>query len=105
MALKDFKKINIKDFSTNRLQDNVADFLLQVVKNPVLEGLLVEGVSLVFGQKTNLNHGLGRKVRGFIVVYKNNAVEVWAEEVDQTVPKATLVLSTSADATVSLWLF
>jgi len=105
MALKELKKIGIQDYATSRLQENVADFLLQITKNPILDGLLVENVRLVFGSKTSVSHGLGRKVRGFVIVYKNNAVEAWAEEVDQTLPKANLILSTSPDATVSLWLF
>ena len=103
--MKDFKKLNIKDFETSQLQSNVAEFVNQFKDNPKLDGVLIEGVVLSFGSTTTVNHGLGRTVRGFEVVYKNNSVEVWAEDANQALPTKTLVLSTSADATINLWVW
>ena len=103
--MRDFKKINIKDYETNQLQQNVAEFLNQIKSNELLNGRLIEDVVLTFGATTTVNHGLGRKIRGFEIVYKNNSVDVWAEDDDQTYPLRQLVLSTSADATVNLWVF
>ena len=105
MSLKEFKRVNIKDFQVSQLQQNVAEYVHQLRDNPRLSGLLVEGVVLTFGQTTTVNHGLGRKIRGFEIVYKNNSVEVWAEDLNQEYPLRQLVLSTSADATISLWVF
>ncbi len=105
MALKEFKKLNIKDFETSRLQENVSDMFNQLVNNPRLSGILIENVDLVFGQVTTVDHGLGRKIVGFEIVYKNNSVEVWAEDSKQILPLRTLVLDTNADATVNLWVY
>ena len=103
--MRDFKKINIKDYEASQLQNNTADYLSQLTNNPKLDGILIEDITLVFGQTTTVNHNLGRKIRGFEVVYKNNSAEVWAEDANQTLPKSSLVLSTSADATINLWVF
>ena len=103
--MRDFKKINIKDYETSQLQNNTAEFISQLTSNPTLSGLLIEDVSLTFGSTTTVNHGLGRTIRGFVIVYKNNSVEVWADDANQTLPAKQLILSTSADATISLWVF
>ena len=105
MSLKEFKRVNIKDFQVSQLQQNVAEYVHQLRDNPRLSGLLVEDVVLTSGQTTTVNHGLGRKIRGFEVVYTNAQVDVWAIDANQLTPLRTLVLSTSANATISLWVF
>lgn len=105
MSLKDLKKINMKDYESSKLQDNVAEFTQQLINNPKLDGILIENVVLTFGSTTTVNHGLGRKIKGFEVVYKNNSVEVWADDDNQAYPLRQLVLSTSADAMINLWVF
>ena len=105
MSLKEFKKVKLADSALTQLQNNIAGFTSQLTNNPILTGNLITGVVLVFGQTTTVNHGLGRKIQGFQIVYKNNSVEVWAEDVNQTLPISNIVLSTSADATVNLWVF
>ncbi len=97
-----FEKFDNKELSD--LQRNVQEYTAQFNK-PILDGVLIEGIDLVFGQTTTVNHGLGRKVRGFEIAYKNNSVDVWAEDSLQTIPTRTLELSTSADATISLWVY
>jgi len=105
VSLKDFKKINVKDYETSMIQDNVSEYLKQITNNPRINGLLIENIDLVFGQTTTVNHGLGRAIRGFEIVYKNNSVDIWAEDSNQSLPTKTITLSTSADATINLWVY
>ena len=105
MALKALKRINIRDLETNMLQENVAVFLDQIVVNPRLDGILIEDVQLTSGSTTTVNHGLGRKIRGWEIVYKNANADIWAADANQTLPNRQLVLSCSATAKVNLWVF
>jgi hypothetical protein len=105
MALKGFKKINTQDYELSTVQRNTAEFTQQLANNPRLDGLLIEDIALTSGSETTVNHGLGRAIRGFEIVYKNAQVDVWADDAKQIFPNSTLVLDTSATATISLWVF
>lgn len=105
MALTAFRKVHIKDEATSQLQNNVASYFNKITNNPILSGRLIEDVVMVFGTNTEVNHGLGRNIVGFLVVYKNNAVDVWADDTLQVLPAKTLVLTPSADGIISLYVF
>ena len=105
MALRDLKKVKLPDTPSSQFQNNVAEFANQLTNNPISSGRLIEDIELTFGSTTVVSHGLGRAIRGFMITYKNNSVEVWAEDTNQTVPSKTIVLSTSATATISLYVF
>lgn len=102
--VKRLKKIGAKDEELNQVQGNLDEWSKQL-ELPILDGQLIEDVSLTFGSTTAVNHGLSRAIRGWFVVKTNNSVDVWAEDANQTLPIRQLVLSTSADATITLWVF
>jgi len=100
--MKDFKQFNIKDFSTNQLQRNTAEFTQQLTNNPLLDGVLLEGLS-VSTSATDFAHGLGRAPRGYFVVKASAAAAVF--DTTSVTPTTTLKLTSSATATISLWVF
>ena len=100
--MKDFKKHNIKDFDTIQLQSNVADFLLQLTYNPLLDGRLVENVA-VSTTAVAVNHGLGRAIRGYILVKATAGVTLF--DTASVTPTTTVQITASASATVSLYIF
>jgi len=76
---------------------------LDVVSNkPIVSGRLIEGVNLSTSP-TTINHGLGRNVQGYIIVKSTSGVTVYFTPSD--FPKRTLILTASADSTVSVWVF
>jgi len=103
--LRSLKKMNTSNPELNKVQDNIAEVITNLTSNPILSGVLVENIVLTFGSTTTVNHGLGRKVRGWIITAKNNAVDVYALDANQVYPTKQLILSTSATATISLWVF
>lgn len=104
--LKAFRRVNLgKDPALTQLQDNISAALQPLVKNPLLDGLLIDDITLTSGSTTVVNHGLGRKVRGYIVVKSNANVTVYIVEANQVAPEAQLVLSTTVTATISLYVF
>lgn len=75
-----------------------------VVSNPIVGGNLLQGVALTTGVNT-INHGLGDKLQGYIVVMKNANITIYDSQSTNPRPQLTLVLNASGPATVSLYVF
>ena len=104
MSLKDFKKVKLDTNALTQLQNNVAGFTSQLVNNPILSGKLLTDIEVINGV-TSISHGLGRAPQGYFVVRSTAQVSVWDVAANQTTPKATLELSASATATISIYIF
>lgn len=75
-----------------------------VLANPMINGYLIPGVVLKLGVN-HVNHGLGRKLQGYIIV-RNNAAETFYDSQDENqYPDLTLALNASGPATVTLYVF
>jgi hypothetical protein len=102
--VKRLKKIGAKDEELNQVQGNLDEWTKQL-ELPILDGQLVENISLTSGSTTAINHGLSRAIRGWFVVKQNASAIIWAVDANQTLPIRQLVLSTSANVTINLWVF
>ena len=105
MAVKSFKKLNSADRNLNLVQDNIETFSIPLVKNPLLDGQLIEDQELVTGQDNIINHKLGRVLRGWLIVRQNAAADIYDTQADNSLPNLTLWLRSSADCTISLYVF
>ena len=103
MALKIFKKIGTKDKDLERVQENIDGPLRELLSKQILDGILLEGITLVNAQTNLVNHLLGRAYRGFFIVRLSAGVSIWDSSSDR--PQDFLVLNTSANCTISLWVF
>lgn len=103
MALTQIAKIHTEDETLNRIQAELSKM------NPVLASPLLNGVQVPASLKASgavaVNHGLGRRPQGFIVVDLAAQAVVWAVPAEQTAPTKTLVLRTSADVACQLWVY
>lgn len=86
-----------------RMQDLIAESVEQLERSPMGKGVLLEGVSLSTGASNRVNHKLGRVPSGWIIVDRDDNANVWSST--SSLPNKFLELSTSADVTVSLWIF
>jgi hypothetical protein len=98
--MKAVRKIAVKDFELQRVQDNIVSSLNVIAALPLSDGVLLEGVD-VATQETVINHGLGREARGYIVVRKSAAVDIY----DAALSRFSVNLVASAPVTISLWIF
>ena len=105
MKITGYKKTHTSDLATTQIQQSTANSLSQLTNNPLLSGILIEDIQLIFGENKSINHGLGRKIRGYLIVKKNNAIDVWMDPAAQSLPERLLVLTPSADAIISLYVF
>lgn len=95
------KKTVFVDNSLNQFQDSVGEVVNQLNQNPILNGVLLTGVNVGI-TLTNVNHKLGRKPQGYIVVKQSAYSIIWSGEfTDEVIP---LVASPNA-ITINLWVF
>ena len=85
------------------LQANLISFLQQFFELPVLSGVTIQNVPLVAGMDNLINHKLGKAIQGWMVIRKNAAADVYEQPV--ALPSKQINLHTSADCTVSLYIF
>ena len=101
MSLPQFQS---NDRNLQMLQNQWASQLDPVLINPLVNGRLIQGQVLTSGVNT-INHKLGRKLVGWIVVRNNSNVTFYDSQDSNQMPELTLVLNASGATTVSLWVF
>ena len=88
-----------KNFSSLEVTvGNIADI-------DILEGHLIEGLSLISGSANKVDHKLGRTVQGYFVAKRSADCRIWDDELTNTQKTQFLLLRTSATVTISLWVF
>lgn len=97
--MKQMRTLQLDDEKLSRFQGNVQDALQQVTKSPLLDGNLVEGISLVSGSDNLVAHKLGRVPRLWFVVDKNANAVVWRTNWDNKL----ITLKCDSNVNVTLW--
>lgn len=102
--MKKFPKLNVTERSLSLIQDNLASAIDPLLKLPLSDSNLLEGIVLESG--TNLiNHKLGRPLRGWVVVRKNADESIYDDQENNALPAQKLSLVSSGDVTVDLIVF
>lgn len=99
---KAFKKAYTTDKDLNSVQENVEEVVAPLLKNPLLDGQILSNISLTTGSNS-VSHKLGRKLQGWLIVDKDANSNIYRET--SPTPTLTLVLNSSANVTVSLYVF
>lgn len=97
--MKLFKKVFFSDSVMNRFQDNVQSAVDPLLKLPISDGVLLEGIALVSGVDNDINHTLGRQPRLWFVADIQQDANVWRD----SWTSAILTLRTDANCTIALW--
>lgn len=75
-----------------------------IIGNPIVGGNLISGVAVSSGNNT-INHGLGKKLQGYVVVMNSANVTYYDRQATNSMPDLTLILVASGAATISLYVF
>lgn len=97
-------KFGTTDQALNLLQTRWAQSLNPVISLPMLQQNTLTSVSLVTGSNT-INHLLGRKLQGWIIVRQRAAASIYDTQDANTMPELTLQLTTDADVVVDVVVF
>lgn len=87
-----------------QMQTVWAGVLNPILANPLLNGRIVKDVALVNGD-TTFNHLLGRKLQGWFITRISAAATIYDKQSTNATPQLTLVLNSSASATVDVYVF
>lgn len=98
--LAPLKIIDLTDSQTDKLQQNLDNFLRPVSLNPLMDGVFLEDISLLNGAINHIPHGLRRATRGYLVckrsISNNTAVggaKIW---LSSTAPSGWLICDGTA---------
>lgn len=100
-GIKEFKRVAGATEEVAALQVRLNEFFAQFINNPLLDGLLIKDVVLTASAPKLVQHKLGRELQGWIIVNQNANAVIWQSDSS----KSSIELTTSADVTVSLWVF
>jgi hypothetical protein len=97
------KKIKTDDIDLRFLQDAVNETLNMIVRREILDGKLIKNIALTTGTPKTVDHGLGRVVQGWIAVRKSANANIW--DTKTQLEERFLVLNSSANVNIDLWVF
>lgn len=75
-----------------------------LLSNPIVNGRVLSGVVLTTGANT-INHGLQRKLQGYVVILKSADVTIYDSQANNQMPDFNLILNSSEAAIVSIYVF
>lgn len=104
-SLNPIEKIKTTDSDLSAVQDNIVRSLSSLLVKEILDGQILKNISLASGSINKVSHLLSRPVTGYIVIKKNANATIWDSESSNAQKDLFLTLNTSANCTVSLWVF
>lgn len=102
MALK---RVQSTDREINQLQTNLIDYIQPVINSQIVSGYVIQNVALRTGISNVVPHGLGRPLIGWFIVRQRGPASVYDTQDTNTTPAQNLILITSADVSVNLFVF
>ena len=105
MVLRSFQKVDTTDVSIREMQYRLEETLRPVTDSSIIDGRLIESISLSSGTTSKIAHKLGRKIIGYIVVGKNAAQHVYDENSGKSDLDTYLHLTSGGTVTVNIWVF
>ena len=105
MALRNFQRVDTTDSSVRELQYRLEETFKPLTDSSIVDGRLIENVSLASGSTVKVAHKLGRSIVGYIVVGKNAAQHVYDENLNKLDLDTFLHLTASGTVTVNVWVF
>lgn len=88
----------------DQMQANWASAINPILASPIVNGLQLNNIPLITGT-TVVNHRLGRKLQGWLLVGIDGAATIYDNQATNQMTDLTLSLTSDADVIVSLWVY
>lgn len=88
----------------DQMQNQWAAAINPVLSSPIVSGLQLNNVALANGT-TVINHKLGRKLQGWLIVGINANATIHDNQATNQMSDLTLSLTSNAAVTVNLWVY
>ena len=105
MAIRSFERINVTDPEVQNLQYRLEETLRPVTDSSIIDGRVIEDITLASGTTSKIAHKLGRKLIGWVVVGKNAAQHVYDVNSGKTDLDTYIYLTAGGTVTVNIWVF
>ena len=105
MTIRSFERISVTDPEIQDLQYRLEETLRPVTSSSVIDGNLIEDISLASGTTSKIAHKLGRKLIGWIIVGKDAAQHVYDVNSGKTDLDTYIHLTAGGTVTVNIWVF
>lgn len=99
--MKNLKKVVTDDRNINQLQDNVEQAITPIITSEIINGLIIKDIEVLTGTTKTIPHKLGRAPNGYAIIKRNANSQVW----NGVINKKNIELNSSANVTISLWVF
>lgn len=93
------------DRNFSQFQQNVQTAVKQVLANPLMQGLVLTSVKLQPGLDNTIAHTLNRTLQGWFIVRQRSQAQIWDNQDANTSQDKTLVLRSSDNVTVDIWVY
>ena len=101
---KGYYKVGVESFEDVELmQDSLERTLQPILTSDIIDGTILKNVFLATGAVNIIAHKLNRPLLGWIIISKSAVADIYQSETNK--PNLFLNLNTTADVTVSLWVF
>lgn len=97
-------QVNNKDKDFQLFQTQQGKVLQPLLSNPINFGVSLTSVTLVTGSNT-IPHKLNRTLQGWFMTRQRAQATVWDEQDTNPNKNSTLILNTTANVVVDLWVF
>lgn len=102
--MQSIAKVQTNNREVNQLQSNILSYLNTLGQNALLSGTILTEQSLVNGSNT-INHKLDRKLQGWFIIRQRGPASIYDNQDSNTSPNRTLILISSADVSVDIFVF
>jgi ATP-dependent protease ClpP protease subunit len=104
-SLNPLERLKVKDSELSSVQDNVIRSVAPILQKVIIDGQILEDISIATGAVRNISHGLGRPITGYFIMKRNANAQIWDSEATNTQKDIYLKLNSSANCIVSIWVF
>lgn len=91
-------------YIVDTVQANVGSVVDKLAQSGITDSVFQTGVTIET-TGTVVNHGLGRELRGWIIVDRDGIGDVYKSSSNNPSPKQTIILVSTVEVTVSLMFF
>lgn len=105
MAFSKFLTLAFTDNRISQVLQRIKLILEEITAKKLIDGSLLTGVALTTGSANNVPHKLGRDIVGYLITQRSADCRIWDGQLTNTQKDKFLILQTSANVTVDIWVF
>ena len=103
--MRTFTLLETNDLNLQKVQDNANRVFKSILADhPIVAGRIIDGIYVQTGTPTVIEHGLRRNPY-YIVILKDANSVIWDSQATNDQSQNTLILNSSANVTISIWIF